>query len=234
MRDTNRNMIKLIDCYKINDRCFGRVSIHLDNNDIKLKFGIDYDSYLGFKRVIQYRPFDNVTNQSYQHYFSGAYNRHTEEITVRVEQGNTHKQFKIKTTKSLIANLLWFQGIENISQVQHLLDLTDDLVFEEIKQFTSDKLGVDKETLNRQTMIEKDCGVSGLDTKTFYDNFFKKFNVQLPNGFPYDRFVESENFELFKFIKGLFLKTQKNKTIKIDLTLGELEQVALTGVWRDD
>ena len=233
MRDSNKEMVKLINCGKINDRYFARVSIHIDFKEIKLKFGIDRDSYIAFRRAIEYRPFDNFTNQPYFHYFAGSFNKHTNEMVIRVEQGNNHKQFWIKSSWRLITSLRWILENHEIDKIQYLLDLNDDEMFEKMKTFTAEKTGVDKNILNRQTMIEKDCGIKGRVTRDFYDQFFKKFNVCLPNGFSYKTYIESEPFELFKFIKGLFAKKQENKIDKIDLTLGELEQAVLTGEWRE-
>jgi len=226
-------MLKLIDCGKINDRYFARVSILIDVKEIKLKFGIDRDSYIAFRRAIGYRPFDNAMNQPYSHYFTGNFNKQTEEMVIRVAQGINHKKLWMKSSWKLITSLQWILENHEIEQIQYLRDLTDDEVFEKIKGFVTEKTGVDQGKLNRLTSVQRDCGIKGKATRVFYEQFFKRFNVHLPYGFSYKTYIESESFELSVFIKGLFSKKHKNNIDKIDLTLGELEQAVLTGEWRE-
>jgi hypothetical protein len=154
-------------------------------------------------------------------------------MVIRVEQGNNHKQFWVKSSWKLIAGLQWIYENHEIDQIRYLMDLTDDEVFERIKAFAHEKTGVDKNSLNRQTMIEKDCGLKGRKTRAFYKQFFEKFKVRLPNGFSYQTYVGSDCFGIFGFLKRLFAKKQKIKSEKIDLTLGELEQAVLSGEWRE-
>jgi Protein of unknown function (DUF1493) len=234
MRDTHNKMVRLLGCDKQNDLYFGRVSILLDNKEINLKFGIDYNGYLGIKNAIQFRPFDNFVNEPYRHFFVGSYGNNNEGLTmsVRIEQGKTHEQFHIKSSKGLIANLLWFSKIENINQVQHLLDIADDRLLEKIKAFTSEKLGVDISKLSRGTRLEEDNGIIGLDTFTFLDDFIRTFNINLPTDFDINRYVTSENFELPTWIRRLF--SRKTYLPKIELTLGDLEKIAFVETWLDE
>jgi Protein of unknown function (DUF1493) len=232
MRDRQNKMVRLLGCDKQNDLYFGRVSILLDTKRVNLKFGIDYNAYLEIKNAIQFRPFDNFVNEPYRHFFVGSYNKEAQTMSVRVEQGKTHKQFQIKGSKGLISNLLWFSEIENINQVQHLLDIADDRLLEKIKTFTSEKLGVDISKLSRSTRLEEDNGIIGLDTYTFLDDFIRTFNINLPTDFDINRYVTSEKVELPNWIRRLFLR--KMYLPKIELTLGDLEKIAFVETWLDE
>ena len=225
-------MVRLLGCDKQDDLYFGRVSILLASKRVNLKFGIDYNAYLEIKNVIQFRPFDNFVNEPYRHFFVGSYNKEAQTMSIRVEQGKTHKQFHIKGSNGLIANLLWFSKIVNINQVQHLLDIPDDRLLEKIKAFTSEKLGVDISKLDRITKIEDDNGIIGLDTIIFLDDFIKTFNIDLPTDFNVSRYVTSENFELPNWIRQLF--SSKKYLPKIELTLGDLEKIAFVETWLDE
>lgn len=234
MRDTNIGMVKIWGCEKVHDRFYGLVSITLDNIELKLKFGTDEQGYAGLVRAIQLRPFDNKTSEPYRHYFVGAYNKKTSKMRIRVEQGQTNKQFEVECSSiALVKNLLWFQTIKDKEQVKYLLDLSDDNMFEEIKKFTSKKTGVDISELTRQTRVGGDLGIAGLDTISFFEEYFKTFQINFTNRFTFDKYVASEVYKPFGFIKGLFLKRQKEKQKIIELTLGDLERTALTGTWNE-
>ena len=232
MRQTSTNMVRLLGCDKQNDQYFGRVCILLDKKEVPLKFGIDYNGYLGIKNAIQFRPFDNFTNEPYRHFYTGSYDKESQTMSIRVEQGRTHKQYDIKSSNGLIANLNWFFQIENVSQVQHLLDISDDRLLEKIKLFTSEKLGVDISKLSRNTRIEEDNGIIGLDTIIFLNDFISTFNIDISTDFDLSKYVTSENSEVLKWIKQLF--SREIKLSRVELTLGDLEKIAFTNTWLDE
>lgn len=232
MRDNNEGMVKIYGGEKVHDRYYGLVSITVGNKELKLKFGTDHQGYLALVRALQFRPFDNKMNQPYRHYFVGGYNKKTGMMTIRVEQGQTTKQFETQCLSFLlIQNLKWLQTIQDREEVKHLLDVSDDEMFENIKKFVSEKTGVQLSELTRRTRVESDLGMGGLDTISFFDEFFFRFNVDLPKGFHFENYVQSEIIRPFSFIKRLFSKQKQSEQKVIDLTLGDLERIALTGIW---
>ncbi|MDQ1088429.1 hypothetical protein QE390_002975 [Siphonobacter sp. SORGH_AS 1065] len=60
MRDTNENMIELIDVSKF-DNVYASIIRHkIANKELKLRFGIDSIDYGYLKRILEFRPFDNT------------------------------------------------------------------------------------------------------------------------------------------------------------------------------
>lgn len=125
MRDSSIEMVKIYGGEKINDLFFGHISISLNDEEVKLRFGTDEQGYIAFKNIVQFRPFDNKTSEPYRHYFTGSYSKSENEIQIRVEKGNLHKQFFIKCDSILLSkNLLWFQTVKDKEQVKDLIEIS--------------------------------------------------------------------------------------------------------------
>jgi Protein of unknown function (DUF1493) len=234
MRNTNIGMVRIYGAEKVHDRFYGQVSIFLVDEEVKLSFGTDEQGYCALKNAIQFQPFDNKTNEPYRHFFAGVFDKNRNEMKVRVEQGKTNKEFWVKCSSMTLAkNLMWFRTIKDKEEVKYLLDISDDKMFADIKKFTAEKVGVEIEKLTRQTRVETDLGIAGLDTISFFDEFLKSFKVNCPNGFSYDKYVTSENLNPLGFFKSLFSKQHRDKDKIIELTLGDLERAALTKTWNE-
>lgn len=100
------------------------------------------------------------------------------------------------------------------------MELNEQKYQELISFIKSEILGEGDENviLDRDTSIEEDLGVTGIDADKFILEFSRKFNVDL-SGFNIDNYFEPE----FSFL--LFEKKKKKR-----FTIKELENAILTGV----
>ena len=107
-------------------------------------------------------------------------------------------------------------------------------MLDRVMSFVSDRLGVDKSRMTEKTSIEDDFGIAGLDTLTFYEEFFTEFGISNPTDFNADQYVTSENMQIGVFIKSFF-STTTGKTFKTkSVSLKHLTNVALRGKWYEE
>ncbi|WP_420577981.1 hypothetical protein [Ekhidna sp.] len=126
MRDTNEHMIELLDTSRTNNAYSATVQLEVDGTPYKVKFGIQIPDYSNLKRILEYRPFENTGVAPYRYFFALSYsndstNEELANIAVRVEQLGQHKQYEFTVTKKFIANLLWFNELENIEPIHELI-----------------------------------------------------------------------------------------------------------------
>lgn len=57
MRDTNSDMVRIYGGEKVNELFFGLISIMLNNEEVKLRFGTDKQGYFALIRTIQFSTF---------------------------------------------------------------------------------------------------------------------------------------------------------------------------------
>jgi hypothetical protein len=104
-------------------------------------------------------------------------------------------------------------------------------MLDRIMTFVSDRLGVDKSKITEQTSIEDDFGIAGLDTLTFYEEFFTEFKISNPTDFNVGQYVTSENMQVGVFIKSLFSTTTRKTFKTTSVSLKHLTNVALRRKW---
>lgn len=104
--------------------------------------------------------------------------------------------------------------------------MKNEIIFEQIKSFISEKWEIDKDTLSRETSLLKDLNIYGDDTTELISLFAKKFNIPIQN-IDLSRYnIGDESFSiapLIRFIKG------ENVELKPTITLAELEQAVYEG-----
>jgi len=88
-------------------------------------------------------------------------------------------------------------------------------VFEKLKSLVIKQRGKIKIPLNRNTSLENDLLISGIDAVNLMQEYAKEFNVDL-SGFNFANYFNSEGFSLFP-------SCRKRDRIK-ELTLGDLEK----------
>ena len=102
---------------------------------------------------------------------------------------------------------------------------------EKVKEFVSSRLGVPKEQITMDSKIESDFGMAGLDTISFYDEFFQEFEIKNPEDFELDRYVTSENLEIGLIVKSIFSKSARRKLKIEEVSINHLIKVAETKFW---
>ena len=127
MRDTNENMIELIDVSKTDNIYSSLIRHKISDEKLNLRFGIEPVDYGYLKRILEYRPFENTGVSPYRYFFALSYRKDSENIDlayikVRVEQLNRHKQYEFKVSKKYVSNILWFNSLTDKKQVEQMIE----------------------------------------------------------------------------------------------------------------
>lgn len=127
MRDTNENMIELLDVSRENDIYSSLIKHQINGEFYNLRFGILTSDFVRLKRIIEFRPFENTGVAPYRYFFALNYSNHPLDkslavISVRVEQHDRHKQFDFDISKEFISNLLWFNSLKDKKDIENLID----------------------------------------------------------------------------------------------------------------
>lgn len=104
----------------------------------------------------------------------------------------------------------------------------------EVKLFISIKLGIPIDEIHKESKIEADFGLAGLDTMLFYDTFFTEFDIVNPEDFDLDEYVTPDvpNFRLL--IKSFFSKAAREKMRVKTVSVGHLVRVAEARKWFEE
>lgn len=95
-----------------------------------------------------------------------------------------------------------------------------EILFENIRAFIVEKIGVDEIEVTREALLQNDLGIYGDDAVDLIVAFSKKFKVDVSNFMAADYF-KPEGFDVL----GLFAKDKHRK----NLTVGHLEKAVLVG-----
>jgi hypothetical protein len=125
MRNTSEGMVEIIGSAKIAPGSYSCETIaKIDNDFTRIRFGVNEIGYMFLKKIFSFQPFEKVTAGNYRYYFSGTYRQLGNEqvfASIRVEQGQRHKQFEMELTRPLVANLTWLGGIKSKDEVSQLV-----------------------------------------------------------------------------------------------------------------
>ena len=127
MRDTNINMIQIIDALNENGVCGAVIIKIISGEPIKCKFSVSQDDYYNLRKILEFRPFDNTGFGAYRYFFALSYRKEIIDsnpmayMTVRVEQLKEHKQYEFLSSRELIANLLWFDDVKEKELLRELI-----------------------------------------------------------------------------------------------------------------
>ncbi len=125
MRDTNLNMIELLEVSRENNIYSSLISLEINNEKIKVRFGIDTSDYSRLKRILEFRPWENTGVAPYRYFFALSYSKKENdlsEIKVRVEQNSRHKQFYFELSNKYISNILWFDTIKEKHTIEKFIE----------------------------------------------------------------------------------------------------------------
>jgi hypothetical protein len=127
MRDTNDNMIELLDVSWTDNIYSSLIRLKISDEELNLRFGIDPIDFGYLKRILEFRPFENTGVAPYHYFFALSY-RNDPDINdlaftdIRVEQFDKHKQYEFKISKKYIANILWFNSLTDKKQIEQMIE----------------------------------------------------------------------------------------------------------------
>jgi hypothetical protein len=127
MRDTNENMIELIDVSRTDNIYTSLIRHKIANEVLYLRFGIEPFDFGHLKKILEFRPFENTGVAPYHYFFALAFRNDPEDSNlvfsdIRVEQINRHKQYEFKISKKYIANILWFNSLTEKAQIEQMIE----------------------------------------------------------------------------------------------------------------
>jgi hypothetical protein len=115
---------EIIDAYERDGLHFAAIRLARAGDDRVFELGISASSHAALRRVFQTRPFDGMPGLRRRYFFVPAFSKRDDPerciATVRVEQGKEGRNIEVEVPKTLIANLLWFYGMETIEPAKHL------------------------------------------------------------------------------------------------------------------
>ena len=125
MRDTNDDMIQLLDCSSEGGTYSALVRHKIGGKHYNLRFSIEPSDYPRLKRILQFRPFENSGVAPYKYFFSCSYSFAKGEnsglVAVRVEQAGNHKEYDFEISRRFMSNILWFKTLEDIDPVRGII-----------------------------------------------------------------------------------------------------------------
>ena len=108
---------------------------------------------------------------------------------------------------------------------------------ERVIDFVTNNTGVAKAKINLDSKIESDFGMAGLDTISFYEDFFMEFEIKNPEDFILDNYVTSEglsNLNLILIFKSIFSKTAREQLRIKEVSIRHLVKVAESKYWVEE
>ena len=127
MRDTNDKMIELLDVSRTDNIYSSLIRHKISEEELNLRFGIDPIDFGHLKRILEFRPFENIGVAPYHYFFALSYrndpdNNDLAYTDIRVEQFDKHKQYEFKISKKYIANILWFNSLTDKKQIEKMIE----------------------------------------------------------------------------------------------------------------
>lgn len=105
-------------------------------------------------------------------------------------------------------------------------------MIEEVKKFVSQSVGIDQTKIKLSDRVEESFGLGGLDTVSFFEEFFIEFNIINPQDFNIEVHAADEGMaNIFLVIKAFFSKEARQKFKKYDVTIEHLVKVAELKRW---
>jgi hypothetical protein len=123
MRDNHDRMPELLGAYERDGNFFGAVAVTLASECRQFEFGVPRDEYIALRRILQYRPFDQLPGLQYRYFLASLAFRTPKGdigVFIRVEQGNTSRQYQFQVPQSLGKNFVWFAQLTDFAAASHL------------------------------------------------------------------------------------------------------------------
>jgi hypothetical protein len=128
MRDNHEGLPEIISAYERDEHFFGLVSLTIGSITKTFEFGIDQSSFIAIQKILQMRPFEQFPGTRYRYFFCPKAGRDPKNpkkafCDIRIEQEYRGKQFEVTAPESLIANLMWFWKVKNLSEITKLREI---------------------------------------------------------------------------------------------------------------
>lgn len=111
-----------------------------------------------------------------------------------------------------------------------------DSMWERLEAFAREELGRPMFggplKLTRDSRIEEDLRITGIDAVEFIDKWAETFGVDVKN-FPYKRYFGPDTLDVVRSILGLFSSRYRDPEL-VPLTLGMLEEAMRVGRWETE
>ncbi len=127
MRDTNEEMIELLDTSNKDNVYSALIKHKIADEDLKLRFAIEQADYGRLKRILEFRPFENTGVASYRYFFVLSYskdnnNKDLAQTLIRIEQLDRHKQYQFDISRKFISNILWFNSLKDKKEIEQMIE----------------------------------------------------------------------------------------------------------------
>ena len=127
MRESNKNRIELLVITKNKDILSALVRQSLNQENLKVRFGINLADYNHLKRILDYRPFENTGFGPYRYYFVLSYRKDNGSsdlcyTNIRVEQLDRHKQYEFKISQKLMSDILWLYAVTDMKEIETMIE----------------------------------------------------------------------------------------------------------------
>jgi hypothetical protein len=122
MRDNHDRMPELLTAYERDGQFFGAIAVTLGSECRQFEFGLLQRHYTALRRIFQSRPFDQLPGIQYRYFVANFVRLGDDrvELTIRIEQGHSARQFPFEIPQLLAANLLWFVQLRDFTATSHL------------------------------------------------------------------------------------------------------------------
>jgi len=121
MRTKHEDMIEIIDTFEREEGYFAQIGKYFNGKQSIYQFGVTKHGYNTIKRIMQFKPFDKLSQSKYQYYWN--YGCGTDDdfyLDIQFEQDNNAKSYPIKADKKIGSNLRWFIEITDSKKIEHL------------------------------------------------------------------------------------------------------------------
>ncbi len=127
MRIPKESLIELLDATKQDNICSALIACVIGGQRLNLRFAISLQDFGYLRRILEFRPFEHTGVGPYRYFFTLSYTASFKEdplilASIRVEQLDKHKHFSHTISKKLMANLFWFESLENTQPVELMIE----------------------------------------------------------------------------------------------------------------
>jgi len=122
MRHNHNQLPELVTTVTEGSQFFGIIRLERDNQRAEFRIGLLADEFRAWKKVLQTRPFDPLNRNPCRYYFAPCASRREGKTfgKIRIEQDRDGREFEIELPEHMIANLMWFLQLDDLTTASHL------------------------------------------------------------------------------------------------------------------
>jgi len=123
MRDNHEGMPEMIETFEEGGNAFAIIAVEREKRTLKFRIGVTPAGHQALKRMFQFHPFENTPGMKCRYFYAGSVTATARphcKIGVRVESGNTGKNFDFDAPEDLVRNLVWFLQTKDLSEADKL------------------------------------------------------------------------------------------------------------------